>query len=116
MSTTTDTGKPADPYKDVNLDNDVPLKEKVEDLQKFIESAKFCMMATRIASSGLIVSRCMALAAKVLLPLPLLPTHGIVAYIVSIRNTTASTWSSTPTPHPASSKISTRIQISTLAS
>jgi general stress protein 26 len=60
----TDTGsKPADPYKAKNLE-DVPLKEKVEDLVAFIEKCKFCMMTTRIADSGLLVSRCMALAAK----------------------------------------------------
>lgn len=61
----TDTGsKPADPYKEVNK-TDPGLKEKVEDLVSFIESCKFGMMTTRIESSGLLVSRCMALAAKV---------------------------------------------------
>jgi general stress protein 26 len=65
MSTSnTDTGgKPADPYKTVNLE-DVPLEEKIRDLVSFVDNCKFCMMATRIASSGLIVSRCMALAGK----------------------------------------------------
>jgi len=62
----TDTGdKPADPYTAKNLDQPDTLKEKVEDLITFVEKAKFCMMTTRIASSGLLVSRCMALAAKV---------------------------------------------------
>jgi hypothetical protein len=42
-----------------------PLTEKVQDLVKFIEKCKFCMMTTRIASSGLLVSRCMALAGHV---------------------------------------------------
>jgi len=61
----TDTGsKNADPYTQKNLE-DPELKEKVGDLVAFIDSTKFCMMATRIADSGLIVSRCMALAAKV---------------------------------------------------
>ncbi|CAO1600646.1 MAG: hypothetical protein LQ349_001358 [Xanthoria aureola] len=60
----TDTGsKPADPYKEVNK-TEPGLKEKVEDLVSFIESCKFGMMTTRIESSGLLVSRCMALAAK----------------------------------------------------
>ncbi|KAL8966038.1 MAG: hypothetical protein Q9197_006209 [Variospora fuerteventurae] len=59
-----DTGsKPADPYKEENK-NDPELKEKVGDLVKFIESCKFGMMTTRIESSGLLVSRCMAVAAK----------------------------------------------------
>jgi len=61
----TDTGsKPADPYTKKNLENP-ELSEKVGDLLGFIDRCKFCMMATRIADSGLIVSRCMALAAKV---------------------------------------------------
>jgi hypothetical protein len=61
----TDTGsKPADPYKQQNLDH-ASLKDKVEDLVSFAEKQKFCMMTTRIADSGLLVSRCMALAAKV---------------------------------------------------
>lgn len=61
----TDTGsKPADPYKQENLD-DSSVEEKVKDLVTFAEKCKFCMMTTRVASSGLLVSRCMALAAKV---------------------------------------------------
>ena len=61
----TDTGsKPADPYKEKNL-QEPELKEKVEDLVKFVDYCKFGMMTTRIASSGLLTSRCMALAAKV---------------------------------------------------
>lgn len=66
----TDTGsKPADPYKEVNK-TEPGLKEKVEDLVSFIESCKFGMMTTRIESSGLLVSRCMALAAKVSFAFP----------------------------------------------
>ena len=61
----TDTGsKPADPYKEKNL-QEPELKAKVEDLVKFMEHCKFGMMTTRIASTGLLTSRCMALAAKV---------------------------------------------------
>ena len=61
----TDTGsKPADPYKEKNL-QEPELKEKIEDLVKFVDYCKFGMMTTRIASSGLLTSRCMALAAKV---------------------------------------------------
>ena len=61
----TDTGnKPADPYKEKNLTSP-DLKTKVVDLVKFVEASKFGMMTTRIESSGLLTSRCMALAAKV---------------------------------------------------
>jgi hypothetical protein len=60
-----DTGsKPADPYKAKNLDQP-SLKEKVEDLSKFMDSCKFGMMTTRDGKTGALVSRCMALAAKV---------------------------------------------------
>jgi len=60
----TNTGdKPADPYKAKNID-EASLTEKVEDLSSFISSSKFGMMTTRIASSGLLTSRCMALAGK----------------------------------------------------
>lgn len=62
----TDTGsKPEDPYKAKNLDKDIDTKTKVEDLLAFVDKLKFCMMATRTPSDGLIVSRCMALAGKV---------------------------------------------------
>ena len=61
----TDTGdKPADPYKQKNMDSP-ELKEKIEDLTNFISACKFGMMTTRVESSGLLVSRCMAVAAKV---------------------------------------------------
>jgi hypothetical protein len=53
----------ADPYVSANK-QEVSLKEKVEDLVAFLDKCKFCMMATR-TEDGLIVSRCMALAAKV---------------------------------------------------
>lgn len=60
-----DTGdKPADPYKEKNY-QEVSLKEKVEGLVQFITNCKFGMMTTRIADTGLLTSRCMALAAKV---------------------------------------------------
>ncbi|KAI9741415.1 MAG: BLI-3 blue-light-inducible Bli-3 protein [Claussenomyces sp. TS43310] len=59
----TDTGsKPADPYKAKNIDH-ASIKEKVEGLSDFISSCKFGMMTTR-DSEGMLVSRCMALAAK----------------------------------------------------
>ncbi|CAJ2511427.1 Uu.00g070520.m01.CDS01 [Anthostomella pinea] len=61
----TDTGdKPSGPYYNKNVDNDVPLKEKVETLTKFVSSRKFGMMTTRDPSSGKLVSRCMAIAGK----------------------------------------------------
>ena len=57
-------GKPADPFKAANLDNDVPLAQKIEDLNNFVSSCKFGMMTTRDANkSGNLVSRCMALVA-----------------------------------------------------
>jgi len=57
--------KPTDPYKAANK-SEPELKEKVEDLRNFVSSCKFGMMTTRIGSSGLLTSRCMAVAAKVL--------------------------------------------------
>ena len=72
----TDTGsKPADPYKAKNLD-EPSVKEKVEGLNNFISACKFGMMTTRIASSGLLVSRCMAVAGKVSSPLRFAPRHA----------------------------------------
>lgn len=60
-----DTGsKSADPYKEKNLDS-ASIKEKVEDLSDFVSACKFGMMTTRDGSTGRLVSRCMALAAKV---------------------------------------------------
>ncbi|KAI1335780.1 putative BLI-3 blue-light-inducible Bli-3 protein [Xylariaceae sp. FL0016] len=61
----TDTGsKPADPYTASNKDNGVSTQEKVEALDKFVSSCKFGMMTTRDSTSGKLVSRCMAVAAK----------------------------------------------------
>lgn len=61
----TDTGdKHADPYKSKNKDEPA-LKEKIEDLVHFVSNSKFGMMTTRIESSGLLTSRCMAVAAQV---------------------------------------------------
>lgn len=58
--------KNADPYKQHNVDTEgVSLKTKVEDLVEFVENLKFGMMTTRQHDTGLLVSRCMALAAKV---------------------------------------------------
>lgn len=62
-----DTGsKEADPYKSKNIDTP-SLKEKVEDLNTFIDACKFGMMTTRDGKTGALVSRCMAVAAKVCL-------------------------------------------------
>ncbi|KAK3337986.1 protein bli-3 [Neurospora tetraspora] len=59
-----DTGnKPADPYKQANLDTDVPLDQKIRDLSGFMTSNKFSMMTTRDSKTGYLLSRCMALAA-----------------------------------------------------
>jgi len=60
-----DTGsKPADPYKAANADNNASIQERVEDLIKFIEQRKFCMLTTRKSDNGYLVSRCMALAGR----------------------------------------------------
>lgn len=97
-----DTGdKPADPYKATNL-TDPNLEEKVKDLVKFMEACKFGMMTTRIGSTGMLTSRCMALAAKV----------GITSHIHALsspqkliahahRRVTALISYSIPTPSPA---------------
>ena len=65
FSNTAGTGdQPADPYKAKNIE-EPSLKEKFTDLISFVEKSKFCMMTTRIAPKGILVSRCMALAGKV---------------------------------------------------
>jgi hypothetical protein len=58
-------GKTADPATSKNIDHDVPLKQKIEDLSEFISSRKFGMMTTRDIKTGKLVSRAMALAGKV---------------------------------------------------
>ncbi|KAE9969524.1 BLI-3 blue-light-inducible Bli-3 protein [Venturia inaequalis] len=58
-----DTGsKPADPYKEKNVDN-ASLKDKVQDLTAFIEKTKLCLMTTLVADTTKIATRAMALAA-----------------------------------------------------
>ncbi|KAI1759762.1 hypothetical protein GGR53DRAFT_523600 [Hypoxylon sp. FL1150] len=64
FSNTNTGGKPADPYKAANKEDDLPASQKIEALDKFVTSCKFGMMTTRDASSGKLVSRCMAVAAK----------------------------------------------------
>lgn len=54
---------PADPYKANNKD-DPSLEEKIETLNAFVSSCKFGMMTTWNATSKLMASRCMAIAAK----------------------------------------------------
>lgn len=63
-SNTSTGSKSADPYKDANKDSP-SLREKIEDLVAFIKSSKFGMMTTRTKESGLLSSRCMAVAAQV---------------------------------------------------
>ncbi|KAA8914547.1 putative BLI-3 blue-light-inducible Bli-3 protein [Sphaerosporella brunnea] len=59
------SGKAADPYTKANTEDlNLSLKDKVEDLMGFCEGMKFGMMTTRQDQSGLLVSRCMGLAAK----------------------------------------------------
>jgi hypothetical protein len=57
--------KPADPYKAKNVE-DASIQDKIEGLTEFIDACKFGMMTTRDAKSGSLLSRCMALAAKVI--------------------------------------------------
>ncbi|KAL9109749.1 MAG: hypothetical protein Q9227_005618 [Pyrenula ochraceoflavens] len=57
------TDQPADPYKATNKD-EPGTEEKIKALGDFIAGSKFGMMTTRIASSGLLVSRCMAVAGQ----------------------------------------------------
>ncbi|KAM0810323.1 putative Protein bli-3 [Seiridium cardinale] len=59
-----DTGsKSADPYKSANK-SEPGLEEKFTALDKFIDSCKFGMMTTHDPTSGKLISRCMAVAAK----------------------------------------------------
>ncbi|KAK0721986.1 hypothetical protein B0T26DRAFT_643043 [Lasiosphaeria miniovina] len=65
FSNTSTDSKNVDPYKATNLDTDVTLAQKIEDVSDFMSSCKFGMMTTRDSDqSGNLVSRCMALAAK----------------------------------------------------
>jgi general stress protein 26 len=60
-----DTGsKPADPFTAKNAEDDISLETKIEDLSDFMQACKYGMMTTRDASSGNLVSRCMAIAAQ----------------------------------------------------
>jgi hypothetical protein len=70
FSNTSTGDAPADPYKAKNKD-EPSLEEKIETLTAFVSSCKFGMMTTRSSDSKLLVSRCMAVAAKVYL----LPTR-----------------------------------------
>ena len=93
--------KPADPYKATNLTNP-DLKEKVQDLVSFIESCKFGMMTTRIESTGLLTSRCMALAAKVgpRSHSKCRLRESEADSLLYARKEAALTYFSTPTPNP----------------
>jgi len=53
----------SDPYTQKNKD-EPGTEEKIAALSDFVKSSKFGMMTTRIADSGLLVSRCMAVAAQ----------------------------------------------------
>ena len=84
-------GKAADPYT-TKAKEDVPLKDKVQELGKFMEDCKFGMMTTRVKDSGLLTSRAMALASTVRLPFLL----SSLTSLMSARSPTALTSSSTP--------------------
>ena len=76
FSNTSTGDAPADPYKAKNKD-DPSLEEKIETLNSFVSSCKFGMMTTHNASSNLLVSRCMAVAAKVCLGRLRLPISAL---------------------------------------
>lgn len=77
-SNTSTGGKSADPYKDANKDSP-SLREKIEGLVSFIKSSKFGMMTTRTKESGLLSSRCMAVAAQVnTFPFPFHPPSSLL--------------------------------------
>ncbi|RVD89969.1 uncharacterized protein DFL_000955 [Arthrobotrys flagrans] len=54
--------KPVDPYKEKNLDTETSVEGKVNGLIEFVTKCKFGMMTTRDSASGMLVSRCMAIA------------------------------------------------------
>ncbi|KAK4199986.1 hypothetical protein QBC40DRAFT_280911 [Triangularia verruculosa] len=56
--------KHPDPYKEANLDTQASTQSKLDDLSKFMEASKFCMMTTVNPKTHQLVSRCMALAAQ----------------------------------------------------
>lgn len=64
FSNTSTGDAPADPYKAKNKD-EPSLEEKIETLVAFVSSCKFGMMTTWNATTKLLASRCMAVAAKV---------------------------------------------------
>ncbi|EPS40630.1 hypothetical protein H072_5508 [Dactylellina haptotyla CBS 200.50] len=51
-----------DPYKSKNLDTDISIEGKVSGLINFVTECKFGMMTTRERVTGMLVSRCMAIA------------------------------------------------------
>jgi len=53
----------SDPFTQKNKD-EPGVEEKITALNDFVKSSKFGMLTTRIADSGLLVSRCMAVAAQ----------------------------------------------------
>jgi len=71
----TDTGnKPADPYTRANKDTEATTQEKFDALDKFVNARKFGMMTTCDKKhAGKLVSRCMAVAAKVSWVEPCIP-------------------------------------------
>lgn len=56
------SGHSADPYKEKNLDTDTSVEGKVNGLLEFVTKCKFGMMTTRDSVTGMLVSRCMAIA------------------------------------------------------
>ncbi|QKX61776.1 uncharacterized protein TRUGW13939_08932 [Talaromyces rugulosus] len=61
MSSSTSVSS-VDPYKAKNIEPNVQLKDKIEDLVKFIKDTKYGMLTTMASDSELLTSRAMALA------------------------------------------------------
>jgi hypothetical protein len=64
MSSSTSASS-VDPYKAKNIEPNVQLKDKMEDLVKFIKDTKYGMLTTMASDSELLTSRAMALAGTV---------------------------------------------------
>lgn len=89
-SINTSTGQHAvDPYKTQNFE-DPPLPQKIEDLAAFIAEVKFGMLTTKQSEGEYLASRCMALAAQVLLYLA--HFHRTISSKKHTHNHIAGTW------------------------
>ena len=63
--TSSTSASSVDPYKAKNFEPDVPLKDKIEDLVKFMKESKYGMLTSMASDSYLLTSRAMALTGTV---------------------------------------------------